>query len=273
MNAVGLEVRNHVGWITLDRPGIANAIDRPMLCALDKALDFVIERNHAVRAMVLTGTGRHFCSGVDLRAMSAPDGMERGFLDHVIERLLSIPVPIVAAISGAAAGSGMTMALTADIILMTEDAFFLPSFIRLGLVPDNGITTLLSERVGAARARASLMLSERIEARKALDWGLAYEIVGGQALQARAAELAEKLAAGPRNALAATRMIFSQRNGGEFHKQLRAERSAHLDALRSQECIEGRAAFFEHREPCFVKDDPGHSAGVGAEAAGGRRTG
>jgi len=259
MSSLQIEVRDRVGWLTFNRPHNGNAIDQDLVVALDRVLDWAQEAHNRIRCLVLTGAGKHFCSGVDLRSMQAlrtgtredAETMARGFLDHTVERMLNLRIPIVAAVNGAAAGTGMTLALTADVIVMSENAFFLPSFARLGLVPDNGITWLLPERIGASRARAVLMLGDRIEARTAGDWGLAYRVVPPEALAAAAGECASRLAAGPPNVLGATRMLLNRCDARVARGQIHAERQAHTDALAGREHVEGLAAFFERREPRF----------------------
>ena len=259
MNTVELDIADHVGWLTLHGPQSCNAIDQDMLRGLDQALTQAEHSDRDVRALVLQGAGKHFCSGIDLRSMQTPrlgrqdiqPLMARSFLDHIIERLLNLRLPIVAALWGVTAGAGMTLALTADVIVMSEDACLLPSFTNLGLVPDSGITHLLAERVGASRARAALMLSDRIDARTAKEWGLAYEVTSPEDLQSKAGEFAARLASGPPGVLAATRSLLHRPEPRGFRKQLEAERTAHAQALLDREYVEGFAAFFERRKPKF----------------------
>jgi|SRR5712675_2706072 len=259
MSALSIEVHDHVGWFTLNRPGACNAINQELLMALDKAFIYAKDSRSNIRCIVLTGAGTHFCGGIDLRSMQSARTdsqntqgiMKRRFVDHLIERLLSLRLPIVAAVNGAAAGAGMTLALTADVIVMAEDAYFLPSFLQLGLVPDNGITCLLSERIGAGRARAALMLGDRIGAKTAQEWGLAYEVVPPEVLQRKAGEFATRLASGPPRALAGARALLCHPVARGFRTQIQAEREACADALVGDEFVEGCAAFFEHREPKF----------------------
>ena len=145
----------------------------------------------------------------------------------------------------------MTLALTADVIVMADSGYFLPSFAKLGLVPDNGITWLLSERIGASRARAVLMLGDRIDSRTAKEWGLAYEVVAPERLDLQATEFAARLAKGPSCVLGATRKLMHHPDPRGFRKQMEAEREAHAEALSAKEHVEGFAAFFEHREPKY----------------------
>ncbi len=275
MSVLEVVVRDHIAWLTLNRPHVANAIDRGLLRELNEALSAVLQ-NPEVRCLVLSAAGANFCSGVDLRSLQTGStasranigSMERSFLDHTVARLREMRLPLVAAVNGVAAGAGMTLALTADVILMTPEARFLPSFLRLGLVPDNGITCLLAERVGASRARAVLMLAEPISASTAHQWGLAHEVIGPEELHPRAHAVAKRLAAGPQRTLACTRALFSGPDTLLFGKQVTAERSAHQNALKEGEYLEGLAAFFEHREPRFqasTEEDSAPPAGRKAE--------
>jgi 2-(1,2-epoxy-1,2-dihydrophenyl)acetyl-CoA isomerase len=164
------------------------------------------------------------------------------FMDPLILRLSGFRFPIVAAVNGAAVGAGMSLALASDIIMAADNAYFLPSFARLGLVPDAGITFHLARRIGAGRSLSSLMLAERIDAKTALEWGLAYAVVPAGELLARAQAVAHRLATGPCAVLGQIRTL---------HEQLRAERSAQEMTLETQDCVEGVRAFFEKREPNF----------------------
>jgi 2-(1,2-epoxy-1,2-dihydrophenyl)acetyl-CoA isomerase len=145
----------------------------------------------------------------------------------------------------------MSLALASDIIVASTESYFLPSFSRLGLVPDAGITFHLARRVGAGRSLSSLMLAEKICAKTALDWGLAYAVVPNAEVVARAQSVAHRLATGPCAVLGQIRSLHASTFDNSLQEQLRAERSAQEMTLESQDCIEGVRAFFEKREPNF----------------------
>jgi 2-(1,2-epoxy-1,2-dihydrophenyl)acetyl-CoA isomerase len=159
--------------------------------------------------------------------------------------------PIVAAVNGAAVGAGMSLALASDIIIAGDNAYFLPSFARLGLVPDAGITFHLARRIGAGRSLSSLMLAERIDAKTALDWGLAYAVVPADEVVMRAQAVAHRLATGPCAVLGQIRSLHTSTFDNSLQEQLRAERSAQEMTLETHDCVEGVRAFFEKREPNF----------------------
>jgi 2-(1,2-epoxy-1,2-dihydrophenyl)acetyl-CoA isomerase len=175
----------------------------------------------------------------------------RRFMDPLILRLSGFRFPIVAAVNGAAVGAGMSLALASDIIIAGENAYFLPSFARLGLVPDAGITFHLARRIGGGRSLSSLMLAEKIDAKTALEWGLAYAVVPQAEVVARAQSVAQRLATGPCAVLGQIRALHASTFDNSLQEQLRAERSAQEMTLETHDCVEGVRAFFEKREPNF----------------------
>jgi 2-(1,2-epoxy-1,2-dihydrophenyl)acetyl-CoA isomerase len=159
----------------------------------------------------------------------------------------------VAAVNGAAVGAGMSLALESDIIVASSNSYFLPSFARLGLVPDAGITFHLARRIGAGRSVASLMLAERIDAKTALDWGLAYQVAPPSEVVTRAHAVAHRLATGPCAVLGQIRALHASAFDNSLQEQLRAERSAQEMTLETHDCVEGVRAFFEKRDPHFTE--------------------
>ena len=197
--------------------------------------------------MVITGSGDVFCSGLDLHSVDLNTRQARQrahfemrrFMDPLITRLSGFRFPIIAAVNGAAVGAGMSLALASDIIVVGESAYFCPSFARLGLVPDAGITFHLARRIGGGRSLAALMLAEKINAKTALDWGLAYAVAPDGEVQARAQEVAHKLASGPCAVLGQIRSLHASTFDNSLQEQLRAERSAQEMTLETQDCVEG----------------------------------
>jgi 2-(1,2-epoxy-1,2-dihydrophenyl)acetyl-CoA isomerase len=210
--------------------------------------------------LVITGSDGVFCSGVDLHSvdLETPAGRQqahaelRRFLDPLVLRFGELQYPIVAAVNGPAVGAGMSLALVSDIIVMSEDAFLWPSFARLGVVPDAGVTARLARRIGGGRALSSLLLAEKIDAKTALDWGLVYSVVPSVDVLNTAQAVAQRLAAGPRSVIAQIRQLNASAFDNSLSEQLRAERTAQERILDAHECFEGVRAFFEKRDPNFL---------------------
>ncbi|NNM61608.1 MAG: 2-(1,2-epoxy-1,2-dihydrophenyl)acetyl-CoA isomerase [Steroidobacteraceae bacterium] len=259
MTTVGFSVVDGVATLTLQREALGNAIDVAMIRALHAALDQIQKGESGARCVVLTGGGGVFCSGLDLHSvdLSKQHARQRAhfemrrFMDPLILRLGAFRFPIVAAVNGAAVGAGMSLALASDIIVAGEDAYFCPSFARLGLVPDAGITYHLARCIGASRSLASLLLAERIDARMAQAWGLAHEIAPTGEVLARALRVARQLADGPTGVIGQIRALHAATFEHTLEEQLRAERSAQETSLATDDCVEGVRAFFEKREPHF----------------------
>ncbi len=178
-NTLSFTVSDGVATLSIQRSAVSNAIDITIIRAIHLALDQIQKGESGARAVVITGSNDVFCSGLDLHSvdLKTQEARQRAhfemrrFMDPLILRLSGFRFPIVAAVNGAAVGAGMSLALASDIIIAGENAYFLPSFARLGLVPDAGITFHLARRIGAGRSLSSLMLAERIDAKTALDWG------------------------------------------------------------------------------------------------------
>jgi len=259
MSSLSFKVDDGVATLLLQRESVGNAIDLSVIRSVHLALDQIQKGDTGARAVVLTGSGKVFCSGldlssVDLRSQQARQRAHfdmRRFMDPLILRLSGFRYPIVAAVNGAAVGAGMSLALASDIIVAADTAYFCPSFARLGLVPDAGITYHLARCVGASRSLAALMLAERIDANTAKEWGLAYALVPEQEVVARAQTIAHSLANGPTAVIAQIRALHAATFDHSLEQQLRAERSAQATSLETQECVEGVRAFFEKREPRF----------------------
>ncbi len=258
-SSLSVTLSDNVATLAIERPAVGNAIDITVIRAMHTALDQIQKNDSGVRAVVITGGGGVFCSGLDLHSVdiSSQEARQRAhieirrFIDPLILRLSGFRYPIVAAVNGAAVGAGMSLALASDIIVAGDNAYFLPSFSRLGLVPDAGITFHLARRIGGGRALASLLLAERIDAATALDWGLVYAVVPAAEVAVRAHVVAHRLASGPCGVLGQIRTLHASAFDHSLQEQLRAERSAQEMSLASQDCVEGVRAFFEKRDPHF----------------------
>jgi 2-(1,2-epoxy-1,2-dihydrophenyl)acetyl-CoA isomerase len=259
MGSLSFTVSDGVATLALQRSTCSNAIDITVIRAVHLALDQIQKGEGGARAVVITGSNDVFCSGLDLHSidLKTAEARQRAhfemrrFMDPLILRLSGFRFPIVAAVNGAAVGAGMSLALASDIIIAADNAYFLPSFARLGLVPDAGITFHLARRIGVGRSLSSLMLAERIDAKTALEWGLAYAVVPAAELLGRAQTIAHRLATGPCAVLGQIRSLHASTFDNSLQEQLRAERSAQEMTLETQDCVEGVRAFFEKREPNF----------------------
>jgi 2-(1,2-epoxy-1,2-dihydrophenyl)acetyl-CoA isomerase len=247
-----------VATLTLNRPAQLNAMNTAMVSEMIDALDRVRDAGTS-RCLLLTGAGRAFSSGADLAGgeLSAGDGLPdtgkvlETHFNPLLERLMALPVPVVCAVNGAAAGAGCSIALAGDIVLAARSAYLLQAFINIGLVPDVGATWMLPRLAGKARATAMMMLGERIKAEQAVDWGLIYRMVEDEALAAEARTLALKLAAGPTRAHALIRQGIRACLDGSLADALRMERANQREAGRTADFEEGVQAFLEKRPARF----------------------
>jgi len=256
-DAVLTRTANGVTTITLNRPDVLNAIDDALLAGLRDAL-LDAKTDDAVRAVVLTGAGRGFCAGADLSA----DAMRTGRTDTaqslrdryhpIVLAMRQLPKPIVAAVNGPAAGAGMSLALACDVVLAAETATFLQAFTRIGLIPDCGSTWFLPRLVGEARARAMILLADRITAREALDCGLVWRLVPEEALAAEAGAIAARLAAMPTRALALAKQALVASAGQGLADQLETEAALQSQAFATEDFREGVDAFLTKRPPRFA---------------------
>lgn len=255
---VRLEVDAGIARLTLDRPDKLNAFSRTMHSHLREALDR-IEGDDAIRSVVLTGAGRAFCAGQDLADLSFEPGnmTDLGTLiddnfNPLIRRLRALPKPIVARVTGIAAGAGASLALACDLVIAARSASFLQAFVNIGLVPDSGSTWFLPQRVGHARAMGMAMLGERLPAERAEQWGLIWKCVDDDALDAEVEALAGRLAAMPTRALAAIKQSINAAQTQTLDAQLDLERDLQRELGASHDYSEGVNAFLEKRKPAFT---------------------
>ena len=241
-----------VQTITLNRPDVLNALDaetkRLLLDAVKQA------RDPDVRAVVLTGAGRGFCAGQDLTEFGeAPDigaALRAGY--HPIALgIRALEKPVLAAVNGAAAGAGLSLAALCDIRIAADSASFTPGFVRIGLIPDSGGSFFIARILGPARAFEWMSSGRRLSADEAFAWGLVSEVVPADGLAARAAELAAELAALPTRALAMNKRLFDHAWTASLEEQLELEAQLQTAAARTEDFAEGVAAFTEKRPPEF----------------------
>ena len=258
METVTLERRGGELRITLNRPDSMNAWDRQLGAELLEAVREAAA-DDAVRAVVVTGAGRAFSSGADLRAGFEPT--PEGHPDvqtvlheryhPIIRGLREIPKPVLAAVNGPAVGIGCSLALACDLIVARESAYFLLAFVNIGLVPDGGSSLLVPERVGLARAAEMAMLGERVGARQALEWGLINRVVADDDFEDAVDELAARLAAGPTRAYAGIKRQLNAWLFARMDDQLDLEASIQQQSAASGDFQEGVRAFLEKRPAAF----------------------
>ena len=257
MALIELEWRGDVAIVRLNDPQTLNAVSLVMMEELSAALDEVEAR---ARAMILTGTGKGFCSGANLaggglQGIGGPDydagaGLE-SHINPLMVRLTQLACPWISAVNGAAAGVGASFALAGDLIIATEKAYFLQAFAKVGLVPDGGSTALLVKTIGRVRAMEMMLLAERLPAAKALEWGLINRVVAEEALLDEAVALAEQLGGGAAS-LRDIRKLAWTAVDGVFADSLAAERAAQRKAGHSKDHVEGVMAFVQKRPAQFT---------------------
>jgi 2-(1,2-epoxy-1,2-dihydrophenyl)acetyl-CoA isomerase len=260
----GLEVRlddRGVLGIRLARPDRRNALDDAMVAAMIDAIDRA-GRDEAVRVILLSGAGDHFCSGFDIVGRNEPGG-SRPRVGSIQRRLPSqahrlvpliatVQTPVVCRVQGWCAGIGLHLAVAADFCVAAEDARFWEPFSERGFTPDSGATWLLPRRVGELRAREMLLLGRAVDGREAAAWGLVHRAVAADELDAAVEELVARLAAGPTVALGLTKWLLHAGAAAPLEAQLRNEAFALELSSRSEDFREGLAAFREKRPPHFT---------------------
>ena len=240
--------------ITLNRPDVLNAVNDQLARELHDALRQA-SREAAVRALVLTGAGRGFCSGQDLRGQAAEDRSYREHLratyNPVILLLRTIEKPVIAAVNGVAAGAGMSLALAADLRIASEKASFIEVFARVGLIPDSGSTYLLTRLVGLGKALELCYTTDPVDAQEALRLGLVNRVVSHEELLPATMALAARLAAGPTRAYGLTKRAVTHGLHAPLDAALEYEAYLQDVAGHSVDHREGVAAFLEKRTPKY----------------------
>jgi 2-(1,2-epoxy-1,2-dihydrophenyl)acetyl-CoA isomerase len=245
-----------VATLILNRPDALNSLTVPMKVELLAALQRV-ERDVAVRAVVLTGAGRAFCAGQDLRERLRPDASPLGVelrerYNPIIRAMRVMPKPIVGAINGVAAGAGASLAMACDIRIAADTASFALAFGRVGLVPDSGATWFLPRLVGATRAAEIALLGDPVTAADAVRLGLVGRVVPGADVATEARAVAERLASGAPRAIALTKRALDAAWDRDLDGALELEAELQDLAGRTQDHGEGMAAFLEKRPPRFT---------------------
>jgi 2-(1,2-epoxy-1,2-dihydrophenyl)acetyl-CoA isomerase len=257
MDYEAILVRNAgpVATVTMNRPEALNFLDPIMAQEIESALaDF--EKDEEVRAVIITGAGRAFCAGGDVKFMKQEwpvydlvVRMER--VTGFIKAMLDLPKPIIASVNGPAVGAGCNIALAADLVLASEKATFCQVFTRIGLIPDCGGIYLLPRRVGMTKAKELIFTARTIEAGEAERIGLVNRVVPAEALEEETRKIAAELASGPTMAIGIAKRLLNQSYESDFETILQAENSNQVLLRKAEDHREGVRAFFEKRKPEF----------------------
>ncbi|MGN6667016.1 MAG: 2-(1,2-epoxy-1,2-dihydrophenyl)acetyl-CoA isomerase PaaG [Trinickia sp.] len=253
---VEIDAAAHVSTVTLNRPEKLNSFTRAMHRELSAALDEAV--GAGVRALVLTGAGRGFCAGQDLADLNFEPGASTDlgalideYFNPLVRRLQALPLPVIAAVNGIAAGAGANLALACDLTIAARSSSFAQSFVKIGLVPDSGGTAFLPQCVGMARALGLAITGEKISAEQAERWGLIWQVVDDTELLPRATQLAAQLAQQPTRAIAAIKRAMRASATNTLDQQLDLERDLQRELGNSYDYAEGVQSFVQKRPPRF----------------------
>ncbi len=256
MSTVLFSQEDQLAIITLNRPDSFNSVNTELAHQLIRYLDQCRE-DETVRAIMITGAGKAFCAGQDLKEVTDDDinpGFEVLLTQHykpIVQRLRGIEKPIVAAVNGVAAGAGANFALACDIVVAHEDANFIQAFSAIGLIPDSGGTYILPRLIGLAKANAIAMLGDKITAQEAERIGMIYKFFSADTFQDESKKIALRLSKMPTHGLGLTKRAFNRSIGNTFDQQLDLETELQVEAANTDDYREGVAAFLEKRKPTF----------------------
>jgi 2-(1,2-epoxy-1,2-dihydrophenyl)acetyl-CoA isomerase len=255
-NSIELKIINKVAFIHLNRPDVFNSFNREMALLLQKKLADCSTDN-SVRAIVITGNGKAFCAGQDLKEVTDPDlnpGFRKILEEHynpIIQKIRTIEKPIIAAVNGVAAGAGANIALACDIVLAAENASFIQAFSKIGLIPDSAGTFFLPRLIGFQKASALMMLGDKVSAVEAEKLGMVYKVIAPENFMEEVTKLAETLAEMPTKAIGLTKRLLNQSMTNNLEQQLALESDLQIEASSSNDYKEGVTAFVEKRKPEF----------------------
>ena len=255
-NSILLKIENKIAYITLNRPEVFNSFNREMAFLLQDTLD-ACEKNDEVRAIVLTGNGKAFCAGQDLKEVTDPDlnpGFKKILEEHynpIITRIRSIKKPIIGAINGVAAGAGANIALACDVVVAHEKVSFIQAFSLIGLVPDSAGTFFLPRLIGFQKALALAMLGDKVSAEEAERLGMIYKMIPLENFEEEVHKLALKMANMPTKALGMIKELYNKSMTNTLEDQLALESKLQIEAAQTNDYAEGVAAFIEKRKPNF----------------------
>jgi 2-(1,2-epoxy-1,2-dihydrophenyl)acetyl-CoA isomerase len=256
MSSILLKIENNIGFITLNRPDVFNSFNREMALLMQDTLD-TCANDANVRAIVITGNGKAFCAGQDLKEVTTPElnpGFRKILEEHynpIIQKIRNIEKPIVAAVNGVAAGAGANIALACDIVVASDNASFIQAFSKIGLIPDSAGTFFLPRLIGFQKASALMMLGDKVSAEEALHLGMIYKMYPTSFFAEEVLTLATTLANMPTLALGLTKRLLNQSLTNNLEQQLALESDLQIEASSSNDYNEGVTAFVEKRKPEF----------------------
>lgn len=256
MSSIILKIQDNIGFITLNRPEVFNSFNREMALEMQSALDKCSDSDD-VRVIVITGEGKAFCAGQDLKEVTTPElmpGFKKILEEHynpIIERIRTIDKPVVAAVNGVAAGAGANIALACDIVVANETASFIQAFSKIGLVPDSAGTFFLPRLIGFQKASALMMLGDKVSAREAFEMGMIYKFYPVALFEEEVGKLAATLSKMPTHAIALTKRLLNKSMVNDLQEQLAMESDLQIESSESYDYNEGVNAFIEKRQPVF----------------------
>lgn len=251
-----VSIENKVAILTLNRPEVFNSFNREMALLLQNELD-ACEKNPEVRAIIITGSGKAFCAGQDLKEVTSPElnpGFKKILEEHynpIITRIRNIEKPIIGAINGVAAGAGANIALACDVVVASENASFIQAFSKIGLVPDSAGTFFLPRLIGFQKASALMMLGDKVSAEEAEKLGMVYKVVSSENFIEEVNNIASILANMPTKALGLTKRLLNNSMQNSLEEQLNLESKLQIESAQSEDYAEGVDAFVNKRKPNF----------------------
>jgi len=255
MPSIIFEIKDSIGFITLNRPDKLNSFNREMALLMHEALDRC--KDKSVRCVYITGAGKGFSAGQDLAEVVDPTGpgMAKILSEHfnpIVTRIRSLEKPVVAAVNGVAAGAGANIALCCDIVVAIQSASFIQAFSKIGLIPDSGGTFTLPRLIGWQKASALMMLGEKVTATDAEKMGMIYKVFSEETFAENAILIAHYLAKMPTKGLAYTKQVLNHSVINSWDEQLHDEDIYQQRAAQTEDFEEGVKAFFEKRQPEFT---------------------
>jgi len=255
MSSITTEIINNVGVITLNRPNAYNSFDREMALSLQSALD-TYEQSSTVKSIYLTGNGKAFSAGQDIKYLLDPDSvaLERIVAEHynpIVQKIYDMSTIVVCGVNGVAAGAGANIALICDITVAAESASFIQAFSKIGLIPDSGGTYTMPRLVGFQKALALALLGDKVSAHEAERMGMLYKVFPDEKFYASGLAIATKLAQMPTIALSETKRLFNASLNNTFKEQLALEGKSQTHCGSTEDYAEGIKAFVEKRKPQY----------------------
>lgn len=254
--SITTQIENKIATLTLNRPEVFNSFNREMALLLQNQLDSC-EKNPEIRAIVITGSGKAFCAGQDLKEVTSPElnpGFKKILEEHynpIISRIRKIEKPIIAAVNGVAAGAGANIALACDVVVASDKASFIQAFSKIGLVPDSAGTFFLPRLIGFQKASALMMLGEKVPAAEAERLGMVYKVVPSENFSEEINTIATLMANMPTKALGLTKRLLNNSMQNTLEAQLNLESKLQIESAQSEDYAEGVDAFVSKRKPNF----------------------